>query len=235
MVARGDLGIEIDVARIPAVQKEIIGRCHEARVPVITATQMLESMRSSVLPTRAEATDVANAILDGSDALMPSAETAIGRYPVEAVAMMRRIARETEALLEPRFGPGSGAASLRRVPPVTEALVEATSRLADRIQAGLVVVATRSGNTAIVLSKQRSRTPTLAVSNNLETVRRMCLYWGVTPLHAPRLHDSSALLEHVIDWGRRRALLGPGARIVLVASTHWTATAHDMLVVHEVK
>jgi pyruvate kinase len=233
MVARGDLGVEIDMARIASVQKQIIQRCRQARVPVITATHMLESMRSSRLPTRAEATDVANAILDGSDALMLSAETAIGHYPVEAVAMMRSIARETERLLEPWFGREPGTRPGPTALPILDGLVEATSRLADEIRATLVLVATRDGHTALVLSKQRSRTPILGISDQEATVRRMSLYWGVTPLHFPEARDSAELLTRVKAWARERDLLRPGDRVVLLASTHWTATGHNMIVVDE--
>lgn len=134
MVARGDLGVEIDIARIAEVQKRIIRRCRQARVPVITATHMLESMRSSRLPTRAEATDVANAILDGSDALMLSAETAIGHYPAEAVAMMGSIARETEPLLEPWVGPQPRGGSPLAESSIIDGIVGATSRLAEEIR-----------------------------------------------------------------------------------------------------
>jgi pyruvate kinase len=233
MVARGDLGVEIDVARIAGVQKQIIRRCQRARRPVITATHMLESMRSSRLPTRAEATDVANAILDGSDALMLSAETAIGQHPVEAVAMMRSIARETEPLLPPSPEPGPGGRTPPAAAPVGEALAEAASRLADEIRAALVLVATRDGHTARMLSSRRSRTPILGFSDREDTVRRMCLYWGVTPRHLPECHDSGDLLRWVADWGRRRDLLHPGDRVVVVASTHWSATGHNMIVVED--
>ena len=235
MVARGDLGVEIDIARIAGVQKQIIRRCRQARVPVITATHMLESMRSSRLPTRAEATDVANAILDGSDALMLSAETAIGHYPVEAVAMMGSIARETEPMIEPWVGPEPGVRSPKAASSIIDGIVEATSRLAEEIRATLVLVATRDGNTALLLSKQRSRTPVLGISHHEATVRRMSLYWGVTPLHFSEAHDSGELLRRVTDWARERDLLRPGDRVVLVASTHWTATGHNMIVVDEVK
>jgi pyruvate kinase len=237
MVARGDLGVEIDVYRVPVVQKEIIARCREACVPVITATQMLESMRSSRIPTRAEATDVANAILDGTDAVMLSAETAMGMYPVDAVAMMSRIAREAEML-------PSRSEQIRCTPSVTtgqnsphaltEELVQAASRLADEIDARLVIVATRSGTTAKLLSNTRSRTPTLGVSDSDSTVRRMCLYWGVTPIRASHFEDSGELLQHVLTWARSRHILSSGDRIVLVANAHWTTTGHNMIVVHEI-
>jgi len=168
MVARGDLGVELDVTRVPAIQKRIIDTCHRARVPVITATQMLNSMESTSRPTRAEASDVFNAVLDGTDALMLSGETAIGQYPVEAVAMMSRIASEAEALIFSRFrggasetwsdsngpsalgqGPvpikGREVARAARVQPITDSVVEAASLISHRLQAALLVVDTHSG------------------------------------------------------------------------------------------
>ena len=203
MVARGDLGVELDVIRVPAIQKQIIDTCHRARVPVITATQMLNSMESSSRPTRAEASDVFNAVLDGTDAVMLSGESAIGDYPVESVSMMSRIAGEAENLLFSEFRTGApwtwsvanwpGAEARRgataenhgvvragRVQPITESVVEAASLISRRLSATLLVVATSSGRTALVFSKQRNSAPTLAVANDAQTARAMALYWGVT-------------------------------------------------------
>jgi len=241
MVARGDLGVEIDVARIAMVQKDIIRRANAARVPVITATQMLESMRSSRLPTRAEATDVANAILDGTDAVMLSAETAMGQYPIETVLMMGRIAREAERLLENGGAPSNrctvstpATGLLDDAAIATEALVAGASRIADQVAAKLIIVATTTGNTALALAKQRSHTPILGISDSDATARRLCLYWGVTPLVAPRFTDSGEFLRHVTAWSRARHLVASGDRVVLIASTHWTTTGHDMIVVQTV-
>src|SRR5262245_34103938 len=231
MVARGDLGVEIDVARVPAVQKQIIARCQEARIPVITATQMLESMRTNRLPTRAEATDVANAILDGSDAVMLSAETAMGQFPVESVTTMNRIARETEALVRPKFGRDSATPCTPSESDFTESLVESASRLADQVQAKVMVVATRSGRTARVLSKQRGHAAIVGISDDEATVRHMNLLWGVTPLLAPRLRDNRELVNHVIPWIRTNSLAAHGDRVVFIASTNWTGTGHDMIMV----
>jgi pyruvate kinase len=234
MVARGDLGVEIDVARVPAVQKRIIARCQQAQVPVITATQMLESMRSNRMPTRAEATDVANAILDGSDAVMLSAETAMGQYPVESVGMMNRIARETESLVRPQFDGRSAEGSSSGELDLTESLVAAAGRLGDQVAAKLIIVATESGRTARILCKQRGQTGVTAISDDEGTVRRMTLLWGVIPLLAHRFQENTELVNHVEPWAIANRLVRAGDRVVFIANTNWTGTGHDMLVVHEI-
>ncbi len=180
MVARGDLGVEIDVADTPVAQKRIIQVCRDKVKPVIVATQMLESMHHNRRPTRAEATDVANAILDGADACMLSGETAIGEYPVLAVDMMHRIMVSTEQLLKDM--PQSGKAKVvDRVHPVTSAVTYNAANIAESIDAKLVVVATQTGGTAWVKAKQRNFIPTLGVSDSMATLRRMCLFWGIMP------------------------------------------------------
>ena len=176
MVARGDLGVEIPIERVPAAQKKIIRAANLAGRPVITATQMLVSMVKSPLPTRAEVTDVANAVLDGSDAVMLSEETAVGADPPGVVAMMERILRETEPLL----GTGSNAPAS---PPATDepsALAHAAVRLAESLGARALVAATRSGFTALRLAAYRPRLPVLAFSAQVTTLRRLGLAWGVT-------------------------------------------------------
>jgi pyruvate kinase len=230
MVARGDLGIEIDVARVPVVQKEIIQRCNHFGKPVITATQMLESMRSSNRPTRAEASDVANAILDGTDAVMLSAETATGQFPVEAVATMNRIAAETEAVL-PR---------LRAVRPSVHnndprlAVVECAGQVADRVGARLLVAATQGGHTALALARQRNLTPTLGLSDQPATVRRMALYWGVLPVQFARPHVPGEYVGSVIPWALKQGLVAKGDRMVFVFGAHWADSSYNTLLVHEV-
>jgi len=233
MVARGDLGVEIDIAQTPVVQKEIIATCARFHRPAIVATQMLDSMQHSRLPTRAEATDVANAILDGADACMLSGETAIGEYPVEAVQMMHRIALATEPVYrrEPRLsGPDFVTSGVN---PITEAAAHAAGRLAGELDARLVIVASRSGATALSLSKNRVAVPTVGVSDSEATLRRMCLYWGVIPLAGAPVGDSAALLRYVADWGRTRGYLQSGDRVVLIAGTGLSVSAHNMIVVHQ--
>ena len=232
MVARGDLGVEIDIARVAVVQKQIIAECNRRRKPVIVATQMLDSMQHSPLPTRAEVADVANAILDGTDACMLSGETAIGRFPRQAVEMMQRIALATEPLC--RNQPRTSLPDLRGedINPITEATVFAAGRMAEDLDAKLVVVASASGATALSMAKNRRWVPTVGVSDSPETLRRICLYWGMIPLAGAPM-ESEALLEHVTAWARTRGMLESGDRIVLVAGTGLKVTTHNMLVVHE--
>ncbi len=168
MVARGDLGVEMNPERVPVVQKAIIARAREFRRPVITATQMLESMTENPRPTRAEASDVANAIFDGSDAVMLSAETASGKYPVEAVGMMARIIEEAEA-------------SIREFPRPAETVAELVCHASRELHMKLIAVFTHSGFTARLVSRYRPLVPIVAFSPEAETRRRMALIWGALP------------------------------------------------------
>ncbi len=235
MVARGDLGVEIDIARVAVEQKRIIAECNRRRKPVIVATQMLDSMQHSRVPTRAEVADVANAILDGTDACMLSGETAIGRFPRQAVEMMHRIALATEPLC--REGPPARLPDLKGedINPITEATVFAAGRMAEELDAKLVVVASASGSTALSMAKNRHWVPTIGVSDSPETLRRICLYWGMIPMAGAPTVESHALLEHVTAWARSQGVLEGGDRIVLVAGTGLKVTAHNMIVVHELE
>ena len=235
MVARGDLGVEADICRVPILQKQIIRRCNELRIPVITATQMLDSMQTNELPTRAEVTDVANAVIDGTDAVMLSGETAIGHHPVQVVRMMDRIAAEAEPLVH--------AASLndlrddesRRARPITEAVTRGAIAASEYLQADLIVVATVTGRTALALSRLRGRVPVLAFTDREEVARRMCLYWGVTPILSRVVQQSAdALLAFVLKWGERHQLLTSGSKIIVVGHTNWLGETHDLMMVHVV-
>jgi pyruvate kinase len=232
MVARGDLGVEIDVAETPVAQKRIISLCQKLRKPVIVATQMLDSMQNSRRPTRAEATDVANAILDGADACMLSGETAIGQYPLESVEMMNRIMKATEAILVDTTEDSSPPAS--DVHPITSAIVYGAGRIAQRLAARMVVIATRSGATARIKAKQRDVIPTIGVSQSEATLRQMCLYWGITPLPGATFDHSSKLNRFIADWGRRNGTLSPGDRVVFVTGTGVVRGVNNLLVVYEV-
>ena len=177
MVARGDLGVEMNPERVPVVQKMIISRAREFRRPVITATQMLESMTENPRPTRAEASDVANAIFDGSDAVMLSAETASGKYPVEAVSMMARIIEEAESSIREFPRPSSVQEKLK----VAESVAELVCHASRELHMKLIAVFTHSGFTARLVSRYRPLVPIIAFSPVAETRRRMALIWGVLP------------------------------------------------------
>jgi pyruvate kinase len=247
MVARGDLGVELDVAKVPAIQKRVIAACNHARIPVITATQMLSSMETSNRPTRAEATDVFNAVLDGTDAVMLSGETAIGQYPIETVETMSRIVTEAENLLvgdpsapwpatgsrapSPSPAPSRGRAG--SVQPITEAIVESVRLVSRRLDAKLVVVATRSGRTALALSKQRYAPPTLALTDDPAIARTMALYWGVTPLICPVLNDQEKAAQFVHDWIIDRKLAARGDCLIVVHGTTPDHPSHNAMFVEE--
>ncbi len=234
MVARGDLGVEIDVAETPVAQKRIIDVCRDKMKPVIVATQMLESMHHNRRPTRAEASDVANAILDGADACMLSGETAIGDFPVEAVATMDRIMVHTEQLLKDR-PQLARSKSIHRVHPITSAVTYSAASIAEAIDAKMVVVASRTGGTAWVKAKQRNFIPTLGVSNSEVTLRRMSLFWGIMPHRVESMDDPQRLFEEVANWGRDNKLFVPGDRVVFVTGTGVMSNTHNLLVVHEVQ
>ncbi len=232
MVARGDLGVEIDIAETPVAQKRIIAVCRDKMKPVIVATQMLESMHHSRRPTRAEASDVANAILDGTDACMLSGETAIGDYPVDAVATMNRIMLHTEQKLLVTMPENSSKS--KRVHPITSAVTAAATSIAESIKAKMIVIATYSGGTAWVKSKSRSRIPTIGASNNLATLRKMNLLWGIKPLHVDQLEDTAKLFNDISHWGCENGLLANGDKVVFVTGSGVMEKAHNLLVVHTV-
>lgn len=233
MVARGDLGVEIDVAETPVAQKRIIRVCREKFKPVIVATQMLESMHFSRRPTRAEASDVANAILDGADACMLSGETAIGEYPIEAVDTMNRIMNHTEKELLHTVV-NEEHHEFTRVHPITSAVANGATQIAEAIQARMIVIATRSGGTAWVKSNQRSPILTVGASDNDETLRRMSLFWGIKPLRVSQLDDGDKLFDEICRWGCKTGMVAPGDRIVFVTGNSVLHNVHNLLVVHSV-
>ncbi len=234
MIARGDLGVEIDVAEVPVVQKQIIAIANAYQKPVITATQMLDSMQHSSRPTRAEASDVANAIFDGTDACMLSGETAIGKYPREAVEMMNRIALVTEAAsvsVDHRIArPTRRAEGLHQI---TAAVVAGAGLMAQELHARLIVAVSQTGATALALSKQRNAVPTVGVSPVEATLRKMCLYWGVNPLPGRHASSRSDLIAQIALWGREEGVLARGDRIVLVTGTRTNVSGHNHVMVHE--
>ena len=216
MIARGDLGVELPPEEVPPIQKEIIGICNRKGIPVITATQMLESMIHDSSPTRAEASDVANAVLDGSDAVMLSGETAVGEYPVEATAMMHRIALLIERKIEVR---SKGWEANRRADIATEtAIGQAACSAADVVAARAIVALTQSGATAARISQFRPGKPILAFSPKTETVNRMTLLWGVTPfLLTGRCQNESEAIEVLKKALRDDGFVRPGDRLIFTA------------------
>ncbi len=214
MVARGDLGVEMSPERVPVVQKQIIARARDARLPVITATQMLESMILNPRPTRAEASDVANAVLDGTDAVMLSAETASGQHPREAVEMMDRIIREAEASAG-RIASPQRLAELN----VAETISEMICHAAEELQMKVIAVFTETGSTARLISKYRPRSPIIAFSPNQETRRRLSLLWGVLSRSIEHVKDIDSLARIAEKRLLEEKLVLPGDIVGVVAGT----------------
>ncbi|HEY8185120.1 MAG TPA: pyruvate kinase [Pyrinomonadaceae bacterium] len=218
MVARGDLGVEMDVQQVPATQKRIIALCNNAHRPVITATQMLNSMEHSSRPTRAEASDVFNAVLDGTDAVMLSGESAVGEYPIEAVVTMGQICSEAEAYLK-----STGRSQLHEsislsglIEPITEAAVDAAHLMTEQLNAPLIVVATDSGRTALALSNRRPTATILAMTRTEQLARTLALCWGVMPLVRPDPSSAEHELKFAIDWAKSHSLVRSGEYAVLL-------------------
>jgi pyruvate kinase len=231
MVARGDLGVELAVEKVPPIQKHIIARANSLGVPVITATQMLESMVASPRPTRAEASDVANAIFDGTDAVMLSQETAIGQYPVEAVATMNRIAREAEATPYLSAPPPPAVGGL----DVPATVCRAAVQMATDLGARAIVAFTESGATARYVSRFRPRTPIIGLTTSESARRRMALFWGVetaSPLGV------GTQVRSMIDAADERIvqedLVARGDLIVVVAGSPGGRGGTNRVLVHRV-
>ncbi|MEK6699204.1 MAG: pyruvate kinase [Nitrospirota bacterium] len=208
MVARGDLGVEMSPEQVPLLQKKIIHACNRAEKPVITATQMLESMIENPQPTRAEASDVANAILDGTDCVMLSGETAMGKYPVQAVAVMARIAEQAETSIVPR--PADP-----HIADIGESVAHAACRAAEEQRAAAIVTFTQSGTTALLVSKHRPAADIIAPTPFERVARKMSLYWGVTPIILKTRQTTDDMIASV-----EREMLGQKL-----------AKAHDLIVI----
>lgn len=215
MVARGDLGIEIPPEQIPLVQKMIIKKTLQASKAVITATQMLESMTHNPRPTRAEVTDVANAIFDGTSAIMLSGETAAGKYPVETVKMMNSIAVTAESSLN--YEKILREAAREHSLTITNAIAHATCSMAMEMNAQVIVTATSSGETPKALSKYKPKVPVVAVTPSQETARRLSLNWGVYPILAPHFKSTDEMFETCIDVAKEAGFVQEGELAVLTA------------------
>lgn len=213
MVARGDLGVEAPPEQVPLYQKAIIRKANAAGKPVITATQMLESMVTHERPTRAEASDVANAILDGTDAIMLSAETAIGKYPVESVETMARIAHAVEGEIQHRPSPAQGPKRLS----IADAIGSATCEIAQQLGARVILTATTSGSTARMISRHRPHTPIFAVTSSEETRRRLALVWGIQCVVVPLATNLETMISQGIAVALEHGVVQNGDRVVVTA------------------
>ena len=215
MVARGDLGVEMPAEQIPVLQKMIIARCNQAGKPVITATQMLDSMIRNPRPTRAEATDVANAILDGTDAIMLSGESAGGLYPVEAVRVMGRIAHTTEHEVLFRKPPHDQL--LAETCSITDAISQAVCKIGRDLDCAAIITTTTSGSTARMVSRNRPHLPVYAVTHEEATLRRMALVWGVHAVLCPPYESTDEMLKQAEIAVVEAGLLTEGDRVVITA------------------
>ncbi|RMG52659.1 MAG: pyruvate kinase [Acidobacteria bacterium] len=215
MVARGDLGVETPLEKVPLVQKMLIHKCNQAGKPVITATQMLRSMVNNPRPTRAEVTDVANAILDGTDAVMLSEETAVGNYPVEAVQMMARIAEDAESGFP--FTVWTSQLKPREPVSLPEAVSRAACALAENIRARAIITFTQSGSTARLVAKYRPRPSILAPTPLEETYHRLALVWGVIPMLSEATQTTDEMMERAFTAARRAGFVRRGDTVVITA------------------
>ena len=231
MVARGDLGVEVPPEKVPAIQKHIIRRAAEYRKPVITATQMLESMIDNPRPTRAEASDVANAIYDGSDAVMLSAESAAGKYPVESVAMMNKIVLETEAQMHLQPQPPV-LRHTRKSLTVPETICECMAHSAQDLDLAAIAIFTESGNTARLLSKYRPDSPIYALSPYEHVVHRAMLLWGTFPIQCERFVGTDKLVNMAEDILESAGYVKPKQVVGIVAGTATKTGATNFMRLH---
>ena len=233
MVARGDLGVELPLEQVPVIQKEVIRRADVWRRPVITATQMLESMTENPRPTRAEASDVANAIFDGTDAVMLSGETARGRFPRETVAMMSRIILEAEASMA-QLPTAQRRRHEQRHYSVAETICESIAHAAEDLPMGAIAVFTESGNTARMLSKHRPKVSIYAFSRKPEVCNRMNALWGVHPVHKTQWESAESMLRTAEEELLPKGVLKSGDVLGLVAGTKFTSGATNFMRLHTV-
>ena len=215
MVARGDMGVEIPMEDVPVIQKILIEKVYKAGKQVITATQMLDSMMKHPRPTRAEATDVANAVYDGTSAIMLSGETAAGDYPVEALQTMVKIASRTEQDIN--YMSQLKKRSILTNPDITNAIAHATCTTAMDLNASAIITVSNSGRTARMVSKYRPACPIIGCSVNKDVCRKMSLSWGVTPLLVELKHNSDELFDHAVDKAEEMGLIKQGEIVVLTA------------------
>ncbi len=218
MVARGDLGVEMDVHRVPAIQKQIVTACNRAHRPVIVATQMLNSMEHSNRPTRAEAGDVFNAVLDGADAVMLSGESAVGEYPIDSVKTMRQICGEAEAFMKASGSRplGSTAPLLTLIDPIAAASADAACMMTQQMDAQLIAVVDDSGRTALAVSSRRPAALILSLLRTEQVARSLSLCWGVTAVVLNEATWAERVLAFGVDWAKSHGLVASGQTAVLV-------------------
>ena len=215
MVARGDLGVEMPPEKVPILQKRIIKLCRSLGKPVVVATQMLDSMVSSPTPTRAEASDVATAVYDSADAVMLSAESAAGEYPVESVEMMNRIIREVEG--DRNYRQIINASHDEPDPTVSDAITLAARQVAETVNASCIVTYTTSGSTTVRASRERPAVPILCVTSNERTARRLAMAWGVHAVHVEQEQRFSAVVKRALEVAKSEEFGGAGDKIVITA------------------
>ncbi|HEU5400433.1 MAG TPA: pyruvate kinase [Terriglobales bacterium] len=232
MVARGDLGVEMPPEKVPVIQKHVIRRAQFWRKPVITATQMLESMIENPRPTRAEASDVANAIFDGTDAVMLSGETASGQYPREAVGMMARIVVEAEANI--LKNPLQRRRSERRELSIAEAICESVAHVAEDLNMRAIAVYTESGNTGRLISKYRPRVPIFAFAHDHAVCNRLNLYWGARPVMTKEKRSVESMVELADTQLLKAGVVVPGEIVGIVAGTHTGSGSTNLIRLHRV-
>ncbi|MDQ0150720.1 pyruvate kinase [Eubacterium multiforme] len=214
MVARGDLGVEIPIENVPAVQKMIIEKCNKAGKPVVTATQMLDSMIRNPRPTRAEVSDVANAILDGTDAIMLSGESANGSYPVEAVQTMAKIAEEAEKQLKYKVAVSKAT---NHVPAISGVISRATCNAANELLASAIVASTQSGATAKRISQCRPECPIIAITPEEKVAKQLAFSWGVYAIVAGRMESTDEMMEKSIEIAEKNELIKKGDTVIITA------------------
>ncbi|MFV0431003.1 MAG: pyruvate kinase [Alphaproteobacteria bacterium] len=215
MVARGDLGVEIPAEQVPAIQKRVIRACRKAGKPVVVATQMLDSMINTPTPTRAEASDVANAVYDGADAVMLSGETTIGKYPFITVEMMSKIIKQVES--DPYYEKLARLLDQEAETTIGDAVAAASTRISHILGSRAIVSFTDTGSTTLRVARERPRTRIVSASTRLETARRLNLVWGVTPVTCELVDSFSAIVEQGLDITKEKDITVKGDKIVVVA------------------
>ncbi len=235
MVARGDLGVEMPIEQVPIIQKKIISMSNRKGKPVITATQMLNSMIENPTPTRAEVTDIANAIFDGTDAVMLSNETAVGKFPVESVSVMRRVIKNTEkSTIFKRFL--KSKKDKIEGNSISEAIALSANKIAENVNAKVIITATESGRTALLVSKYKPDVPIIAITPREETLKYLTLKWGVIPVKVKAFKTVDEILEKAVKIVREKGIAKSGDAVVITAGSHTGISGStDLLKVATVK